>query len=109
MGTNEKYDTEGVMGTYRVSSEPFRNPSDVKVFDGFGADKEDLERGYCEAHILEPPDYSLQNYKDRYSMPKRSDTDQGNMDAINSDWEFRDRERMSQGFLTRPRIPTERG
>ena len=41
MGTNEKYDTEGVMGTYRVSSEPFRNPSDVKVFDGFGADTED--------------------------------------------------------------------
>lgn len=104
----EKYNDKGMLGSHRTSAEPFQNPSGVKLFTGYGADNEDLERGYCEPSIRENPAYDKANYQDRWTVPMEPDEDQGDTSVLPDDIEFRMRERVSKGFMTRPRIPTER-
>jgi hypothetical protein len=104
---NAGYRDRGGLGSYTPSREPYRNPSDVKMFAGYGASEEDLQRGYCEPAIREDPAYDLDNYKDRSSQPMSSDIDEGG-DAMADDYAFRRLNERSRGFLTRPRIPTDR-
>lgn len=105
---NPKYDPKGMLGSYRTSEDPFPNPADVKVFSGFGADDADLERGWCEPGIASRPDYDKANYHERWTVPKVPDEDFADTGILPDDVEFRQRELRSKGFLTRPRIPTER-
>jgi hypothetical protein len=104
---NEDYRDRGKLGSF-TQSEPFRNPSEVRFFDGYGADKEDLERGYCVPDVGREPAYDKANYEMRSSQPREQSEDFGNTDTVPSDWQFRSRNQRSRGFLTRPRIPTER-
>lgn len=107
---NETYDERGMLGGYATNDgRPWKPPADVRYFTGFGGDMSDLKRGYCEPEITDNPAYDLSNYKDRSSQPREGDVGPGNVDAVPDDWEFRNRNRRSEGFLTRPRIPTERG
>ena len=107
---NEGYRDRGMLGGYATNEgRPWRNPADVVMFDGYGADHADLERGYCEPGIRQDPAYDLANYKDRSSQPKVSDLGPGDVMIERDDWDFRNRNRRSEGFLTRPRIPVERG
>jgi hypothetical protein len=106
---DEAYTDRGLFGTYTPDEAPFKAPADVKWDVGYGANEADLDRGYCEPLITQDPAYQLNNYKDRYSMPMESDNSLDNNEPMPSDIEFRNRERKSRGFLTRPRIPTERG
>jgi len=105
---NEDYQDRGMLGSYRTSEEPFRNPSDVRFFDGYGADKEDLERGFCVPDVGREPAYDKANYELRSTQPRTSSEAFGNTDTMPDDWQFRSRNQRSRGFLTRPRIPTER-
>lgn len=100
-----------MLGSYAPSNrEPFRNPSGVKMFTGFGADEETLERGYCVPGIREAPAYDKVNYQERSTDPRTPDEDDStdSAEAMEPDWQFRNRNRTSRGFMTRPRIPTER-
>jgi hypothetical protein len=108
-GSDDGYRDRGMLGFYQTDAKPFKNPGDVRFFDGHGASMADLERGWCEPLITEHPAYEKKNYADRSTQPKESDITPGNIEAMPDDWQFRDRNRRSQGFLTRPRIPTERG
>ena len=107
---NETYEERGMFGGYATNDgKPWRNPSDVIMFTGYGGDRADLERGYCEPEITQDPAYDLSNYKDRSSQPKVSDLGPGDVMPEANDMRFRNRNRRSEGFLTRPRIPVERG
>lgn len=86
---------------------PFKTPSDVKTFDGYGASASDLQCGYKDPHITEDPKYSKQNYADRWTEPKESDTDDYGS-TVKDDYEFRNKDRESRGLFTRPRYPNER-
>ena len=105
---NEDYDDRGMLGSYRSSSQAFRDPSDVVHFTGYGATEEDIDRGYCVPSIRQDPAYDMHNYDMRSTEPKRSMVANGNTDVLPDDWEFRRRNQRAKGFLTRPRIPTER-
>lgn len=108
--TGETYEDRGMLGTYSTNDgKPFAPPAEVQFFTGFGGDLEDLKRGYCDPLVTEHPAYQLSNYKDRSSQPRESDVTPGNVEAMVDDYEFRNRNRRSEGFLTRPRLPTERG
>lgn len=107
---NDGYRDRGQLGGYATNNgEPFKNPADVRLFDGYGATDADLERGWSDPLITEHPAYALENYKDRSSLPRVSDVTPGNVETMPDDWSFRNRNRRTEGFLTRPRIPTERG
>lgn len=106
---NADYTDAGMLGTYQTDAEPFRDPPDVRHFTGYGATAADLDRGYVVPAMREDPAYDLGNYKQRWADPKESYVDEGQTDLMPDDWEFRNRNRRSKGFLTRPRIPTERG
>lgn len=107
---NDGYHDHGALGSFATNDgKPWGNPDGVERFTGFGATEADLVRGFCEPTITQNPAYQLENYKDRYSQPRVSDVTPGNIEARESDWSFRDRNRETKGFLTRPRIPTERG
>lgn len=86
---------------------PFAQPSDVENFAGFGATDEDLQRGFLATPITNDPKYDKANYVDRSSVPNTSDNDEGGSPVL-EDFQFRMKDRVSNGFLTRPRIPTER-
>lgn len=105
---NDKYDSKGSLGSYCTSKEQFPNAKGVVTFPGHGADKEDLERGFCRPTLRELPEYDKPNYYERWTSPSRPDEDQGNHMSLPKDIEFRMKETESQGFLVRPRIPTER-
>lgn len=107
-GVNPKYDTIGMLGSSYADPDPFKYPDDVKLFAGFGADEADLHRGYCDPNIKALPNYDKVNYNERYTIPSQPDEGPGNHMALQGDMEFRMKERESKGFLTRPRIPTER-
>ena len=99
---NEGYRDRGMLGSYATNDgEPFPAPRDVRFFTGFGGSASELERGYAEPLITDNPAYDLASYKDRSSEPQDREAD--------DDWRFRNRNRRSEGFLTRPRIPNERG
>lgn len=103
----EKYDDKGSLSSYRTSAEQFPNPEGLKTFPGYGADKADLERGFCRPEILERPQYEKKDYELRYSLPKISDLDEDGP-SVKEDIEFRTKDIETKGFLTRPRIPSER-
>lgn len=106
---NDGYHDRGMLGSYATNDgEPWPSPAGVERFTGFGANEADLVRGFCEPGITQNPAYQLENYKDRSSQPMESDVTPGNIEAMEDDWNFRNRNRKSRGFLTRPRIPTER-
>lgn len=106
--TGETYRDRGMLGFYQ-DPKPFKTPDEVRFFAGHGATEADLERGWSDPLITENPAYQLSNYKDRSSQPMESDVTPGNVEMMEDDWAFRERNRKSRGFLTRPRIPTERG
>ncbi len=106
---NDGYHDRGMLGTYSTNKgEPFQPPADVRFFAGYGADVSDLKRGWDVPLITENPAYDLSNYKDRSSLPRQPDVTPGNVEAMADDYEFRSRNRRTKGFLTRPRLPTER-
>ena len=105
---NAGYADQGYNGWYSPSEEPFRDPADVKYFVGYGASEEDLRRGYCQADVNRNPAYDKANYEMRSTQPRVSSESFGNTDTMPNDFEFRSRNQRSRGFLTRPRIPTER-
>jgi hypothetical protein len=107
-GVNDKYNAPGTIGSYCTDPEPFKNPAGVKLFAGFGASEEDIERGYNNIGTRELPNYDKANYNLRYSEPAFQDENFGNSGILPEDIEFRNKDRVSKGFLTRPRIPTER-
>ena len=109
-GTNPEYSPKGSLGlgSWPGDDAPYKPPEDMIMFEGFGADRTDLERGYCDPGIAERPDYDKRNYVDRWTEPLHPTEEQGDTQALPKDYEFRERSRMSRGFLTRPRIPTER-
>jgi hypothetical protein len=104
---NEDYQDRGMLGSF-TQSEPFRNPSEVRFETGYGADREDLERGFCVPDVGREPAYDKANYEMRSTLPRVSSESFGNTDTMPDDWQFRSRNQRSRGFLTRPRIPTER-
>lgn len=101
-------DPDHNMGSYQTSATPFRNPSDVKLFTGQGADAEDLERGWVKPAMREYPQYVLENYKLKWTKPRVLDEDyNGGMDLPRQlDFKYSDLE--SKGLFERPHIPTER-
>lgn len=104
---NATYRDRGMLGSYTPRDTPRDDPRDVRHFTGYGATEADLNRGYQVPAIRDDPAYDLDNYKDRSSQPMLSDEDEGG-DAMNDDYAFRRRNERSRGFLTRPRIPTDR-
>lgn len=118
---NRGYRDQGLRSSYQTDAEQFPNPKGVvTAYDGgyspeverqrhgYGIDEADIVRGFCEPGIREDPAFDKWNYAERSSEPRHPDEDQGNADRMAKDWEFRSRNRQSRGFLTRPRIPTER-
>lgn len=106
--TGVGYRDQGMLGSYRTSARQFPNPPEVKMFTGYGASMDDLERGYCEPSITDHPAYQLDDYKHRSSQPALSDIDEGGAVTTPSDFAFRRKNERARGFLTRPHIPTDR-
>lgn len=104
---NASYSDRGQFGSYAPSREAYAPPSDVRFEAGFGADVDDLRRGYCVPTIRESPAYDLDNYQNRATLPRYPDED-GQETLGESAMEFRARGERSRGFLTRPKIPVER-
>ena len=104
---NATYSDRGMLGSYAPPESAFDSPSEVVRFTGYGATETDLERGYQVPAIRDNPAYDLDNYKDRSTLPRLSDLDEGG-DAMADDYAFRRKNERSRGFLTRPRPPTDR-
>jgi hypothetical protein len=105
----EKYSDKGKLGSYAPTEEPRKAPKDVKFFGGYGADASDLDRGYIEPEVHNRPEYDKANYAYRSSQPNRAGAvDDSNAIYPSGDWDFQQKDSESKGFLTRPRIPTER-
>jgi len=105
----EKYaDRVKLGGDYSPSADPFPMPSDVKVFGGYGADESDIRQGFIRPTMRDNPEFDKQNYVSRWTIPKEPDIDPGDTTGTDMDWEFRQKDLRSKGFMTRPRIPTER-
>lgn len=103
------YSDQGQLGDWSPNGgRPYDVPADVKFEGGFGASAEDLRRGFCEPTMRNNPAYDLDNYKERLTRPRVSETDQNANEFMDDDWEFQNRQRRSKGFLTRPHIPIER-
>lgn len=106
---NASYTDRGYIGHRTSSEEKFPKPAGNVFFTGYGADEADLVRGYNEPTIREIPDFDLSNYKERWGEPKNPDDDMDNRTPMGRDWDFRDRERPSRGFLVRDRQFKQRG
>jgi hypothetical protein len=106
---NDGYRDRGMLGGYSPAEKPFDCPQDVRFDAGYGADVDDLERGWCEPLITESPAYQLADYKFRSTLPRQTDVNNGDQEAMDDDFEFRNRNRRSKGFLTRPHVPVDRG
>lgn len=111
-GTNDKYNEpdRNVGGSYRTSDKQFPNPSEVKFFAGFGANEEDLARGWCEPVVHELPQYDKVNYEQRLTQERvvDEDVDDGLGSSFQKDMEFRKKDLVTKGLFARPRIPNER-
>lgn len=88
--------------------EQYGDPEGLKRFSGFGATEEDLKRGFVDPDIHDHPKYNRLNYVDRWTVPKESLQQGGSDVEVPSDLEFRNKDRVSHGILTRPRVSTER-
>lgn len=108
MKKNDKYDSEGMIGSYRTTDVPNSQAEGVVYFDGYGADIEDLKTGYCKPVVRSLPEYDKVNYYERWTVPTKVDESPGNTASLPNDFEFRMEGRESKGLFTRPRIPTER-
>lgn len=104
----EKYSDQAKFS--RPEEEPFDSPKGVKRFAGYGANEADLARGYEVPAIANAPEYDLVNYRQKWTEPKLSDQDDvdGPFGMVSKDFEFRQKDRESRGFLTRPYLPTGR-
>lgn len=107
-GINSGYSQPGLLGHQYADPEPYKSPPNVKYFAGFGATEQDLDLGYLKKETRELPDYDKANYNERYTEASKPDENFANTGVLPEDVEFRNKERVSKGFLTRPRIPTER-
>ena len=105
---HDKYQEAGMLGSYRTSATPFPNPEGIHVFEGYGANESDLQKGFISPAISNNPAYDKSNYVDKWSKPMRPDDDFSDFGMVKADVEFREKDLESKGFLTRPRIPTER-
>lgn len=103
-----RYGDAGTLGNYSPSLDRYPSPDEVRRFTGFGATAEDLDRGFVEPVIRERAAYDLANYKERWTVPRSPDVDDNPATASEDDRMFRRRHERSRGFLTRPRIPTDR-
>ena len=107
---NASYNDRGALGSFDAAgNKPWDEPRDIVRFTGYAADETDIVRGFCVPGITEDPAYDKENYALRSTLPKVPNEDMGETDIMTNDWEFRSRNQRSRGFLTRPRIPTERG
>lgn len=103
------YADRGQLGDwYPNGGQPYEPPAEIKFEGGFGASSDELRTGYCAVSMREEPAYDLDNYKERLSKPRVSNTDQNANEFMDADWEFQNRQRRAKGFLTRPHIPIER-
>lgn len=105
---NADYSDRGMLGNYSPEMEPYRSPSDVLRFSGYGADEADLDRGYATPVMREQAAYDSANYRERWTAPKQQDEDDNPATASADNFAFRRRHERSRGFFTRPRIPTDR-
>lgn len=105
---NSAYRDRGCLGTYQTAPGDFPDPEGLKRFEGFGADKDDLERGFKEPAIREPPVYDLANHKEKWVEPRIPDEDSDGGEMLPQDLQFRMQDRETKGLFMRPRIPTER-
>ena len=105
---NRDYQDVGKFGTFCTDAEPFPNTPGVKFDTGYGLGEGDTTRGFSDPGIRQDPAYDKANYHERWSEPRVADEDQLETNIQSDDWAFRNRNRESRGFLTRPRIPTER-
>lgn len=101
-------DPDHNMGSYQTSAEPFKNPSEIKIFTGQGATAEDIERGWVKPAMREYPEYVFDNYKGKWTEPRVLDEDFEGGTELARDMEFRKKDRETKGLFARPRIPTER-
>lgn len=107
--TGKGYSDRGGLGSWSANGgRPYDPPAEITFYAGEGASVEDMRRGYMKPAMREDPAYDLQNYKERWTAPKQSETDQGATEYTESDWEFQRRNKRSKGFFNRPHIPTER-
>jgi hypothetical protein len=106
---NASYADRGQFGSYGPSNrDQFLDPPNVKHFTGYGASEADIDLGWVRPTIREAPAYDKANYDLRSNSPTNADEDFGNTAIQDDDLTFRSRNQRSRGFLTRPRIPTER-
>ena len=106
---DESYSDRGQLGSWSPSEyDPYPVADGIQFYAGYGAETEDLERGYCAVGVSEDPAYDKVNYRERMTQPRNPMEDQGDRQTMDRDWEFRGRNRRAKGFLTRPYIPTER-
>jgi hypothetical protein len=114
----ESYQDDGQLGGWESNGgKQFDQPTSRFAFAArdyhgavkpWGADREDMVRGHVVPKITERPQYQKNNYELRSTRPSKTNVDFGNTDTRDSDDEFRHRNHRAKGFLTRPRIPTER-
>ena len=104
----DKYSDVGQRGSYSTSRVPFAKPEGVVSYSGFGCSEDDYQRGYIVPSRADDPSYDKINYQDRGSLPRVPTESDGNTAVMPEDWEFRQRNQRARGFLTRPRMPTER-
>lgn len=93
------YDDRGMLGSYAPQEEPYAYPADVRFETGYGATEADLRRGHCAIERSGDPAYDRDGYQNRSTLPPETE-------RRNADFPYRNE--RSRGFLTRPRIATER-
>lgn len=105
--SSNQYGDRANLSSYQTNrGEQFRTDADFEL--GYGCTEEDAQRGWIEPRMREEPAFDLVNYKDRSTQPSKTNEDFENTSSFDRDYEFRGRNRESKGFLTRPRLPTER-
>lgn len=105
---DDAYSHRGGFGTYQSAEEDFPTPAGVKRECGWGATPADLERGFIKPHISQDPAYEASNYYGRSSVPSLFDDDENNAaDRVQSQ-NFRNKNRVSKGFLERNRYSRDR-
>lgn len=92
----------------QAGESPFPAPAEVKFEAGYGADIDDLKRGYLSSDIKELPKYDKVNYNDRWTRPRMPDEDAPSTEETVNNFEFVEKSARTKGIFTRPRIPQER-